>query len=811
MRRLGGWVAREVGLRFMARRKVACAMAVATMALAMGANTAVFSVLEAFLGSSFGLPEADRVAIVAPVRDLPGRPEVVFLDAYPNYLFVRDTQHSFDAVACVVQSVSSWDDGSESRTVQAAKVTASFFSATGVRPQLGREFAAAEEGPSPASVVIVSYALWHDAMGGDPSVLGRVMLLDGAPHTIVGVMPAGFAHPLPTDVWLPFDIPAAQRTTIAGGRNLTIYAHLRTGVTREQVVSDLAELTRSAVEADAQNQDFRYKLLTIVQFVLPNADRTVVFVQIGALVLTLLAVVNLSSLLIAWGCDRRREMAVRVALGARGRSVVRMLVLQALVVVGAGAAGGFLLARLLVPAIRRMDVTPQFALYLGRMTIDGSVLGWSAVVAAVAGIVAGVLPAVLGRREALGDTLRSSRGSGQTPAALRWQKSMVLAQAVLTVVILSTAALVGLSFRNLAQVPDGFAADGRVVARVQLTSGRYQSVDERVAFGERLEEALALEPEVTGAGFTSTLPVGDQRNAARFLMEHPDGSFDPEPMLLHIRRVSDGYFAAIDLPLLKGRAFDTRDGASSPLVAVVSRTLASRLWPDEDPLGGTLSRLVAGSQEPQLLQVVGVVGDAMDGGYEAPAGEAVYVPWAQNAVARMSIVVRPRTSPEQALAAVRRALRAADPVLAAGDVTDLPTLVRGANALPRLQAILLTAFALVATGIVVLGSYGLMSQLAATREREFALRVAVGAQTSHVGSQVLAQAARISGPGVLIGVGTAWLLGGAMRPFLFGVDPRSVAVIGAVAAATLLLVGLATLPVAVRAMRVHVGAALTGG
>jgi predicted permease len=499
-----------------------------------------------------------------------------------------------------------------------------------------------------------------------------------------------------------------------------------------------------------------------------------------------------------------------VALGARGRSIVRMLVLQAVVVVGAGAVGGFALARLIVPAIQRMDVSPQFALYLDRLSLDGSVLAWSALVAALAGIVAAMLPAMIGRRDALGDTLRSGRGSLQTPAALRWQKAMVLAQALLTVVILSTAAMVGLSFRNLARVPDGFGADGKLIARVQLTSGRYQAVDERIAFAERLEEALAREPEVAEAGFTSTLPVGDQRNGSRFLVENPDGSFDPEPTLLHIRRVSNGYFDAIDLPVLQGRTFDSRDGAATPLVAVVSREIARRLWPDEDPLGKMLPRLVAGGPEPQLLQVVGVVGDAMDGGYEVRPGETVYLPWAQNAVARMSVVVRPRTSPEEALAALHRAVRTADPVLAAGDVTDLPALVRGANALPRLQAILLAAFALVATGIVVLGSYGLMSQLAATREREFALRVAVGAPTSHIGSQVLVQAARISGPGVLVGMAASWLLGGVLRPFMFGVDPRSVTVTPSVAAATLLLVGLATLPVAVRAMRVRVGAALTG-
>jgi putative ABC transport system permease protein len=201
----------------------------------------------------------------------------------------------------------------------------------------------------------------------------------------------------------------------------------------------------------------------------------------------------------------------------------------------------------------------------------------------------------------------------------------------------------------------------------------------------------------------------------------------------------------------------------------------------------------------------------MDGGYGAPAGETVYVPWAQGSVPRMSIVVRPRTSSAAALTAVRRALRTADAVLAAGVVADLESLVRGANALPRLQAMLLAAFALVAIGIIGLGSYGLMSQLAASREREFALRVAIGARTGQIGSTVLAHAAFICGPGVLIGAGMSWLIGGAIGPFLFGVDARSVPVTGAVAAATLLLVGLATLPVALRAMRVRPPSALTRG
>jgi hypothetical protein len=335
-----------------------------------------------------------------------------------------------------------------------------------------------------------------------------------------------------------------------------------------------------------------------------------------------------------------------------------------------------------------------------------------------------------------------------------------------------------------------------------------EAVAERIAFVERLEEAMRREPELSEAGLTSTLPVSDQRFGTRVRVELADGSFEPEPLLIHIRRVSDGYFGAIDLPLQQGRAFDARDGTSTPLVTVVSESLARRLWPREDAVGQIVHRVVGAEPAPRLLEVIGVVEDAMDGGYQAPPGETIYVPWTQDAVTRLSIVVRPRTSPEPALAALRRALRAADPQLAAGAVAELSGLVRSETALPRLQTALLLTFAIVAGGIVALGSYGLMSQLVATREREFAVRLAVGAATGRIGSQVWGQAARITGPGVAAGLGASWLVSGAVSPFLFGVDARSFPVMAAVAAGTLLLLAVATLPTAVRAMRVKVTAAL---
>lgn len=803
-------LAQEFGLRFLARRKAACAVAILTMALALGANSAAFSVLKAFLLSSFALPAPDRLFVIAPVRELPGRGEVVFAEAYPNYRLIRATQQSFQDVACVLQGVASWDEGHEVRPLQSARVTASFFRTTRVQPFLGRPIETSEEGPSPAAVVLISHALWQGAFQRASDILGRTMLINGAPHTVIGVMPPGFIHPLPTDIWLPFDVPAQAWTAITGARNLAVYGRLKDDVTPAAARAELSALTRRSIEASADNRDFRYTLQTSRQVLLPEADRTVLISQLGALLLTLLAVLNLAALLIAWGFDRQTEMAVRLTLGAGATRVVRMLILQSVAVVGAGGLLGLMLARLALPALRNLDVSPALALFMDNLRLDLTVLLWSAAAVLAAGLVAGILPAWFGRRAQLADVLRSaSRSASLSPAALRWQKGMVLAQAMLCVTIMGAAALVGISFDKLTHVPDGFVAGQRVVARLQLADTEYPNHQSRAAFGERLLQEFAREPELAAVSFSSTLPVSDGLWGGRFLVELPDGSLAAEPVLLHFRRTSANYLASMGIPLLRGRAFSDHDDAQHPAVAIVSRSLAERMWPGQEPVGKRLQR-VSATSEPQPLEVVGVVGDVMDAGYNVPAGETVYVPYAQISINRMTVVVRPRSTPEAALAALRRALRKTDSGVAASNTTSLASLVREAQALPRLRAILLLTFALVAIGIVALGSYGVMSQLVASREREFATRLAFGAAPARIGSQVLIQLAQLTLPGAMLGSLAFWFLSGALQPFVFGVQPRSILLLLSVSAGVLLLSSLATLPPALRAMRVNIMKSMAG-
>ncbi len=800
----------SVAFRFFARRRAATAVIVLTMALALGANTAVFSVLQAFLLSSLGVPESDRVMIVPTTKDLPGRGTVNFFDAYPNYKLLSQTTRSFSDHASTFSVDVNWELPEDTRRLQGQRVTASFFNTMRVQPVIGRAFEPREEGPNAAPVAILSHALWHSAFAGDPGIIGRVLRLNGAPHTVVGVMPPRFSLPAGAEIWLPYDLPAAMWTAIVGGRGTQTYTRLAPGVSVADANRELLEFAPRAREADANNKDWGWRVSPLRENILFGADKVVIFVQAGAAVLLALALSNLASLLLAWAAERQRESALRLALGATGWRLARQFLVQSLVLVAAGGVLGVFLAWLTIPALKQLNPNQNLFFFLQHLEMDSGILGFAAALVLGTGLLAGLLPAWQARSVALQDALRTeSRAASLGRGALRSQQAMVVLQAAVAVLILTGAALAGLGFHRLTKVRTGFATENRVVLRFQFPEPAYAAHEKRAQFVQQLEANLAREPALTAFGVTSSLPVGDLQWGASFRPRLASGEYTPEPVVFHYRRVSPGYLAALGVPLIAGRHLDPHDAAGKPAVAVVSRALAGRYWPGEDAIGRKLKRSATAAGLAPEVEIVGIVGDVFDAGAGAPAGETVYVPFAQHSLRLGSILLAGAGSIEDTIAVGRRALRTTEPAIAAYNIATMESLAWQANSLPRLQMVLLGVFAVIATGITALGSYGVMSQLVANREREMAIRAALGASRGEVLRLVLWSNARLAAGGALLGLGGAGLVARWARGALTGFPADTLWPYAAVTGLVLLLTQLASYVPARRAARLDVQKALT--
>lgn len=789
--------------RFFARRRAAFVALVATMALALGANTAVFSVLKSFLFAQLGLPEPDRVGLVWTTKELPGRGRVDFCDAYPNFKLLRESPHAFAALGTLIQADLNWERSTDTRRLQGTRATAGFFAVMQVQPVLGRLFSEGEEGPRAAAVAVISHSLWQNSFAGAANVLGRTLLLNGTPHAIIGVLPPRFAQPVGTDVWLPFDLPDNLWTAINGGRQLVTYARLAPGVTIATADTRLLTFGSRAREADAANQDWGWRVQPLRENLLSGAGNALVCVQAGALVLLVLAISNLGSLLLSWAAERQRETAVRLALGATGARLVRQFLVQSLLLVALGGGLGVGLAWLSLPLLQQLNPNPALGSFLAHLELDRETLGFAALLVLGTGVLAGLLPAWQARSVCFQAALRSeSRGASLSRSTLHWQRGMVVLQAAVSVLILVSAVLAGLGLHRLARVPLGFATDRRVVMHLEFPEPAYATHEKRAQFVRTLEENLTREAALTHHGVVSSLPVGDIQWGGGFHPQLASGEFTHDPVVFHYRRTSPGYLATVAIPLLAGRGLDARDQGDSPRVAVISQAAAEKYWPGENPLGRKL-RPVTPAHAP-LVEVVGVVGNVRDAGAGFPAGETVYVPYNQVSLRRSWIVLHGPGSIEDLVAAGRRALRATDPGVAAYDIDTLDRLAWQADALPRLQVVLLGAFAVIAIGITALGSYGVMSQLVANRQKEMAIRAALGATQTKVLGLVLLQNARLAALGTLLGLVVAWFGAQLLQSRLTGFDASPLWPYGVVAAGVIMLTQLASLIPAQRAARLDV-------
>ncbi len=763
------------GLRVLRRAPVFTAVAIASLALGIGADTAIFSVVHGVLLRPLPYPQPERL----------GSPRI-HGDEGGSTLSVAD----FAALCAGVPAFSALGvyyplpggaaltgDG-EPRQVRASAATSGVFAALGVEPALGRGLRADDDAVGAEPVVVLGHGFWRDRFAASPDVLGSRIVLDGEPHAVVGVMPEGFALPgLPGDqLWPVLQLP---EPTARAPFWLRPIARLAPGASADQAGAQLAAVA-AAVKSrypDSPPQ-WSYRLEDVKETVVRRARaRLLVLLAAVGLVLAL-AVINVANLLLARVTARGREFAVRAALGAGRRRLARQMISESLLLVGAGGAVGLALAWLGVPLLR--GVLPDEIPRLDEVTVDGTVLAFACAVTLAVGLVVGLVPAFQTPAARLAALAEGER-SGSHPGRARLRAVLVVAEIGVALVVLIGAGLVVRSLARLQAVDVGTGVEDALVVRFTLPDARYPEPAQVEAFVGELRRRLESLPAVEAAGLGMGVPPSRLAMTNPYTPEGSPAVPGQAPPLAEELLITPGYLASLGIPMVAGRDFTDADREGAPLVALVNETLARRHFP-----GGALGRwLQTGEPDPESdkLIVVGVVADVKYQGPDADPAPTIYVPYVQHLWWRnLYLVVSATGDPNRQLGPVRAELAALDPEIPLQEVTTLRRLGRDSVSEPRFQAFLLGSFGLVALLLATAGIYGLVSYAVQQRRRDIAVRLALGARPARVVGGVLVLGLRLAAAGIALGVGGSVLATRLMGGVLFeveAIDPLTFAAMAA--------------------------------
>jgi putative ABC transport system permease protein len=743
------------------------ATAVLTLALGIGANTAIFSVVEGVLLRSLPYRAPGQLVMAWENHPQEGAPRSPFSPA--NYADLRAQTGSFESFGAIYPySTVNLTGLGEPEELRLLRVDAGLFPTLGVGARLGRTLVAEDDRPGGPNVVVISDGFWRSRFGADTGAVGRSVTLGGEPYTIVGVMPPGFA--LPTwsgDLIAPLGLDE-QTAQLRAVRFLTLVGRLKPGVTLPQVTGELATIAgRIAAAHPETNAGVGITVLPVQQAVVGDV-RPALLVLLGAVAFVLLiACANVANLLLARAAGRGREMAVRVALGAGRRRIVRQLLTESILLAALGALGGIALAAWGIEWLRQVGAVdvPRIA----ETGLRWPVLLFAGATALATGVAVGVVPALHAIRPQLSGALNEgARGSSSGPERRRARSVLLVSQVAMVLVLLIGAGLMLRTLRRLLAVNPGVQVDRAVTLGVRVGGPRYQSPMATIGFYDHLTEQLAALPGVRAVGAVNVLPFGASgpTTGLRFESRPPGEGPPPEA---EYRSVTPGYFAAIGIPLVAGRGFEPRDRSDSTLPTLVSETFARRYFPGDTPLGRRV-RLGPNPNAPWRT-IVGVVGDVRDLGLGAPPRPDVYVLFTQSPSAAMSLVLRAAGNPATVVAPARAVIRTLDPDVPVSNVATLRQLVGGSVARTRYAGSLLAGFAALALVIAVVGIYGVMSYLVTQRSRELGVRIALGARPADILRLVLRDGVRLATLGAGLGVLAALGATRAMVKLLYDVSP----------------------------------------
>jgi len=774
------------GLRILLKKPAFFAIAVLTLALGIGANTAIFSVVNAVLLRPLPLLEPERLATLWLSAPDKGITEV----NVPQGLFAyyRDRSHSFESMTAYDTGSLSLTGEGEPERLSCANVTFNYFDVLGRTPQYGRAFLEQEDTPHANNVAILSYELWQRRFGGEQTILGTSIDLNNHPMTIVGIMPPGFEFPHPAErsnfprieMWVPLGFDPQNLSHW----NYSVTGRLNPGVTTADAEKEIAALSDDFFRD--HNSPFRADSHTIAVVVpltskIIGAVRTQLMVLLGAVGFVLLiACSNIANLLLVRATSRNREMAIRNCLGASRRRIITQLLSESLLLAGIGAGGGLLLAAWGVSGIKSLSAAsiPR----LDQVRFDWPVLLFTAGAALLTGLVCGMAPALRASRVNLQEALKEgARGTG-SGASKRLNNVFVVAQIALSLVLLIGAGLLLGSFRKLLAVDPGFRSENVLSGRLELPETKYKTPAQVRSFYSQLIEDVRNLPGVRAAGLCNVVPFSGGGNGDEFTVEGQEpGPGDPAQVTWY-RNATPGYFRATGIPILKGRTFEDSDTETSLPVAVVDEKIVRTYWPNEEPIGKRV-RLGRAARGNPWLTVVGVVASVKNRHLDEDARYYLYQPFAQSSSHESSLVIRSENNPEALIPALRSAVARLDPELPLYEVETLEQAVARSLSTKRLTNLLLAGFALTALLLAILGIYGVMSLSVSSRINEFGIRLALGAQPRDVLKLVVSQGMRLVFTGVALGLVGAFGLTRFLESLLFDVrstDPATFVVVALV-------------------------------
>ena len=750
----GLWQDLRLGVRVLRKQPSFTLIAVITLALGIGANTAMFSVVNAILLRPLPFPEPERLMLI--------KPSGVGNFAAPDFRDLATQNHSFAHLGAYATGTINLAGGREPERVNGVRISADLLPTLGVQPLYGRNLTVEEEREGGEKVVLLGYGIWQRQFGADPGVVGRAIRLDDQSYTVIGVLPLGLNFPSDKELFVPLTLTAFDLGNYSG-YFLTLIARLKPGVTRSQADSELATI----IKPGERGPRFSSVRVIGLQEALVGDVRTMMLVLMGAVgFVALITCANLANLLLTTAARRQKEIAVRLSLGANRSRVVRQFLTESLLLAGVGGLTGLLLAYWGITLGGAL--LPSTIPRSGAISVDARVLAFTFTLSVTVGLLFGTLPALRASQTALTNVLNvGSRTLGGSIGANRLRASLVISQVALTVVLLTGAGLLIKSFLRLQQTPLGFRPERLLTARIALPRSAYTTPQQRLSFSDRLLEEVRREPGMQAAALTSSLPFASGNPGYVVLMNGQE-EVKPGMPTANFRAVSPDYFRVMAIPLLKGREFSGADHERAPKVTIVNEAMAKRYWPNADPLG---QRIKETSNEGVWREIVGVVGSVRHRARGDEPSPEMFVPWSQGPAPMLNVAVRTQAEPASFAAALRHAVTAFHADLPVFEVRTMEERLSESVAQPRFRTTLLGVFAALALVMAVVGLYAVVAFTVAHRTHEVGIRMALGAQRRDVIRLVLGHGMKLVGLGIVIGLTGAWVLTRVLTTLLYEVKP----------------------------------------